>query len=123
MGIMKGFGIGDEPYTDHWEKGMYKCPKCGQTLFESDTKFKSGTRWPSFRKAIPGAVSTKPDNSFGMERTEILCAKCGNHLGHVFDDGRSCGDSHPEAGMRYCVLSSALKFDQKVKKGDKNAKI
>lgn len=117
MGIMKAFGISDEPYTDNWEKGMYRCPKCNAGLFESSAKFKSGTRWPSFRKAIPGAVSTRPDNSLGMERMEILCSKCGNHLGHVFDDGKICGDDHPEAGMRYCVLSSTLKFEKK--KGEK----
>lgn len=99
-----------EKYKDNWDKGMYACPKCGNKLFESDTKFDSGTMWPSFRKAIKGSVKTKPDHSYGMSRTEILCAKCDNHLGHVFDDGKHCGDSHPEAGMRYCVLSDALQF-------------
>ena len=111
MGIGKFLGAQDEPLTNNWEDGMYACPKCGQKLFESGDKFKSGTRWPSFRKAVPGAVAAKPDNSLGMERTEIRCSKCGNHLGHVFDDGKICGDLHPEAGMRYCVLSEALKFN------------
>lgn len=115
MGIGKSFGVDDEPLTHHWEDGMYSCPKCFQTLFPSDSKFKSGTRWPSFRKAIPGAISTKPDHSLGMERTEIICSKCGSHLGHVFDDGKICGDTHPEAGIRYCVLSSALKFEKRAK--------
>lgn len=112
MGISKIFGVEDEPLTNNWENGMYACPKCGQKLFESGSKFKSGTRWPSFRKAIAGSVATRPDNSLGMERTEILCSKCGNHLGHVFDDGKMCGDTHLEGGMRYCVLSSALKFEK-----------
>lgn len=99
-----------EKYTDFWNSGQYKCPKCGNLLFESGSKFKSGTMWPSFRKCIEGSITTKSDHSHGMVRTEILCAKCQNHLGHVFDDGKVCGDDHPEAGMRYCVLSDALEF-------------
>lgn len=102
-----------EQYTDFWEKGMYRCAKCGAELFSSDAKFKSGTMWPSFRKAMPGAVTTKPDYSLGMERAELLCAKCGEHLGHVFPDGKIVGDTHPEAGERYCILSDALKFEKK----------
>lgn len=92
---------------------MYKCSKCGAQLFQSDAKFKSGAIWPSFRKAVPGAIKTRPDNSLGMKRTEILCARCGQHLGHVFDDGKECGDTHPEAGKRFCVLSDSLEFGKK----------
>ena len=102
-----------EKYAAFWEKGTYQCKKCGAHLFPSDTKFKSGTEWPSFRTALPGAIKTKPDLSHGMVRTEILCAKCGQHLGHVFDDGRVCGDTHPQAGKRFCVLSGALAFRKK----------
>lgn len=99
-----------EKYKNHWDKGMYVCPKCGNKLFRSDAKFDSHTAWPSFRQAIKGAVKTKPDYSYGMSRTEILCAKCNNHLGHVFDDGIFCGDTHKNAKKRFCVLSDALKF-------------
>jgi len=101
-----------EHYTDFWDKGSFKCAKCGADLFDSEAKFKSGTRWPSFRQAKPGAISTRPDNSLGMHRTEILCAKCGQHLGHVFDDGDLLGDTHPEAGKRFCVLSESLAFNK-----------
>ncbi|VVB53685.1 Peptide methionine sulfoxide reductase MsrB [uncultured archaeon] len=99
-----------EEYTNLWEKGVYACPLCGARLFDSGAKFKSGTKWPSFRKPIEGAIKEKQDFSYGMIRSEIVCAKCGLHLGHAFDDGRECGDSHPEGGRRYCVLSSALDF-------------
>lgn len=102
-----------ERYTDFWEEGMYTCARCGHPLFASEAKFKSGTQWPSFRKAMPEAVTTKPDDSLGMERTELLCANCRQHLGHVFDDGRLSGDTHPEAGKRYCILSDALDFQEK----------
>lgn len=109
-----------EQYTDFWDPGTYRCAKCGTALFTSDTKFKSGTNWPSFRKAMPKAVATQPDYTHGMIRTEVICAHCSEHLGHVFTDGRLCGDTHPEAGMRYCVLSDALSFDPA--KSDPDAK-
>lgn len=106
-----------EHYTDFWEGGMYQCKKCGAQLFPSDAKFKSGTRWPSFRDALPDAIATRPDDSLGMHRTEILCAKCNAHLGHVFDDGKHCGDTDPKAGQRFCVLSDALNFEKDPKHG------
>ena len=106
----------DEPYAKKSDQGRYKCAKCGTLLFDSDTKFDSGTQWPSFRKELPDSVATKMDYSSGMARVEILCKKCGQHLGHVFDDGRLCGDSHKEAGKRFCVLSSALAFEEKKKR-------
>ena len=105
----------EEKYAGFWKGGEYKCVKCGSALFNSESKFKSGTGWPSFRNCVKGSIKTRPDYSHGMARTEILCAKCSQHLGHVFDDGRQCGDSHPEAGARFCVLSKALKFDIKKK--------
>jgi peptide-methionine (R)-S-oxide reductase len=74
-------------YWDTKEKGMYNCAGCGTELFDSSTKFDSGTGWPSFTEAKEGAVVFAPDNSEGKSRTEVLCAKCGGHLGHVFDDG------------------------------------
>ena len=101
-----------EKYKNNWEKGMYVCPKCGNKLFNSNAKFDSGTAWPSFREAVKGSVETKPDNSLGMRRTEIICAKCKNHLGHVFNDGKICGDTHRKAGKRFCVLSDALDFKE-----------
>jgi peptide-methionine (R)-S-oxide reductase len=96
-------------FWDHHEKGMYRCVVCGEPLFASDDKFDSGTGWPSFTQpAGNGAVATEADNSHFMRRTEVLCRKCGAHLGHVFDDGpRDAG------GLRYCINSCSLEFDKK----------
>jgi peptide-methionine (R)-S-oxide reductase len=105
--------MSEEKYTRVFEKGTYNCSHCGAQLFPSGAKFSSGTAWPSFRKALSGAIKTRPDHSLGMTRTEILCAKCGQHLGHVFDDGKECGDTHEQAGQRFCVLSEALDLEKK----------
>lgn len=86
--------------------GRYQCVACGQELFNSDTKFDSGTGWPSFDEAIPGAVTFEHDKKYGMERTEVLCSQCGSHLGHVFDDGPT------ETGKRYCLNSVCLGFEE-----------
>lgn len=90
-------------------KGTFVCAGCDQKLFESDTKFESGTGWPSFWKPIKGAVVERPDHSLGQERTEVICARCGGHLGHVFDDGPK------PTGLRYCMNGVALKFVQATK--------
>jgi peptide-methionine (R)-S-oxide reductase len=84
--------------------GMFHCKGCGTALFESDTKFESGTGWPSFTSPVGGHVGEQEDNSFFMRRTEVHCAACGGHLGHVFQDG-------PEpTGLRYCINGAALEF-------------
>ena len=83
-------------------EGIYRCAACGNPLFSSDAKFESGTGWPSFDEAIAGAVKQIPDNSHGSSRTEIVCSRCGSHLGHVFDDGPT------KTGKRFCLNSVCL---------------
>lgn len=93
-------------YNMHFEDGKYHCAACNTKLFKSDSKFKSNCGWPSFDNAIEGALEYKRDNTLGMLRTEILCANCGGHIGHVFDDGPT------ESGQRYCVNSVSINFSK-----------
>lgn len=92
------------PLVDEHRKGRFACSGCQNPVFSSETKFESGTGWPSFWAPIQGAVATKIDRNFFMERTEVHCARCGGHLGHIFDDGP------PPTHKRYCINGVALSF-------------
>jgi peptide-methionine (R)-S-oxide reductase len=99
----------ERPFTgallQNKDDGTYTCAACGNQLFDSDTKYESGSGWPSFYDARPGSVELIDDTSLGMTRTEVRCARCGSHLGHVFDDGPN------PTGQRFCMNSLALEFE------------
>lgn len=96
-------------YDGHFEEGTYVCAGCGNKIFESETKYRSGCGWPAFYNAIPESVKEHEDNSFGMKRTEITCSRCDGHLGHVFHDGPQ------PSGLRYCINSVSMDFKSKSK--------
>ncbi len=104
-------GATERPFSGKFlaekKDGMYVCKACGNPLFASDAKFDSGTGWPSFDEALPGAVKYIEDRSMGMARTEIVCARCNSHLGHVFEDGPT------KTGKRYCLNSVCLDLEEK----------
>lgn len=95
------------PLNNEKRQGAFVCAGCGTPLFDSATKFESGTGWPSFWQPLPDGVGTTTDRSFFMTRTEVHCAKCGGHLGHVFPDGPA------PTGQRYCMNGAAMKFEEK----------
>jgi len=96
---------GSSPLNHEKRSGLFRCAACGEPLFTSDTKFESGTGWPSFFQPIEGAVETTSDTSYGMARIEVHCARCGGHLGHLFPDGPR------PTGQRYCMNGLSLKFE------------
>ena len=95
------------PLNDEKRPGLFRCAGCGELLFDSSTKYESGSGWPSFWAPVEGAVGTTTDTSHFMTRTEVHCIKCGGHLGHVFPDGPR------PTGLRYCMNGAALKFEEK----------
>ncbi len=95
------------PLNDEKRRGLFHCAGCGEPLFDSSTKYESGSGWPSFWAPVEGAVGTSTDTSHFMTRTEVHCAKCGGHLGHVFPDGPK------PTGLRFCMNGAALKFEEK----------
>jgi peptide-methionine (R)-S-oxide reductase len=98
---------GTSPLNFEKRTGFYHCAACGQALFESSTKYESGSGWPSFFRPLPNAVATSTDSTHGMARVEVHCKNCGGHLGHVFDDGPQ------PTGQRYCMNGTSLKFEPK----------
>ena len=98
---------GTSPLNHEKREGTFVCGGCGQALFTSDTKFESGTGWPSFYRPVEGAIATTTDRSYGMTRVEAHCARCGGHLGHVFPDGPK------PTGDRYCMNGVAMRFEPK----------
>lgn len=109
-GVLREKGT-EAPFTGEYvhesADGTYVCKACGNPLFTSDAKFDSGTGWPSFDSAIPGAIESHTDSSHGMTRVETTCARCGSHLGHIFDDGPT------KTGKRYCINSVCLDLEEK----------
>ncbi len=108
--VLRGHGTeraGSSPLNIEHRPGRFRCAGCGQELFDARTKYESGSGWPSFYEPMPGAVETSDDRTLGMSRTEVHCARCGGHLGHVFPDGPR------PTGLRYCMNGTSLQFNPK----------
>jgi peptide-methionine (R)-S-oxide reductase len=114
--VLRGHGTeraGTSPLNREHREGTFHCAGCGQAVFASATKYDSGTGWPSFWQPVEGGVGTSVDRKFFMTRTEVHCARCGGHLGHVFEDGP------PPTGLRYCMNGVALRFAPADDSGDR----
>ena len=98
---------GTSPLNHEERAGTFNCAGCGQQLFDSSSKYESGTGWPSFFRVLPGAIGTHTDRRFFMTRTEVHCSRCGGHLGHVFNDGPA------PTGLRYCMNGAAMAFEER----------
>ncbi len=102
----------EEIYTKNFKPGIYKCSGCGRRLFSSNAKFDARTAWPSFRQTITNAVNLRLQYGAPIKTVKVLCLGCDKHLGFIFEDGKTCGDAHPEEGKRYSIFSAALNFEE-----------
>lgn len=101
-----------EIYTKNFKPGIYKCSGCSRRVFSSTAKFDAKTEWPSFRRAVDNGVNTKLEYGAKVKTVRAVCLGCDKHLGYLFEDGKTCGDNHSQAGKRYSIFSTALNFEE-----------